>query len=329
MVRKMTTVLYAAVILILFAIPTYAADLKLRLAHPVPVGSIFHSWAVQFANNLKNLSGGSIETEIIGGGVLGNPQQLLAQGRAGKLDMWLIDPMGPMMAKEGMQFAVLWVPFLFRDQEHYRKYLAGDVFKNMMGDAEEKIGIKYLGTLGNRSPRAISTAKKPVRTPEDLKGLKIRIPQLPFIAEVWKKWGATPTPIKGSDLYQALQSGLVDGDDNGILNVVERGLDEVLKYFTPINYVHSTIAVWMSGQTWSNLTELQRSWVLKAAKMVDEGQEDYSTAMASFLEKAKAKGMVIVEPDLAKFQAPVADIIAKYDGKFWPQGLYKKIKDIQ
>lgn len=152
---------------------------------------------------------------------------------------------------------------------------------------------------------------------------------MPFVADIWKEWGATPAPIKGSDLYQALQSGLVDGDDNGVLNLVERGLDEVLKYFTPINYVHSAIALWMSGQTWTNLNDQQREWVLKAVQMVDEGQKDYSELMESFFKKAKAKGITIVEPELAKFQAPTAAIISKYDGKFWPKGLYQKIHELE
>lgn len=329
MARKTISILGVMAVLTIFAVSAQAADLNLRLGHPAPVTSAHHTWASNFADNLKKLSGGATQTEVIGGGVLGNPKQQLAQLRAGKLDLWFMDITALMFAKEARQFAVLFAPFLFRDQEHYRRYLAGDVFKNMIDDAEKKVGIKYLGIAGDRSPRSLSTVKRPIRSPDEMKGLKMRVPGLPFVSQTWKAWGASPTPIRGADIYQALQSGMVDGDDNGIINLFERGLLEVLRYHTPINYVHSGLGIFMSAHTWAKLTEQQRGWSQKAVRMEDQRHKRYSEMMALYLEKAKAKGVSIVEPDMAKFRVPAAQVVAKFDGEFWPKGLYQKIQEIR
>lgn len=311
------------------AMSAQAADLNLRLGHPAPVTSVHHKWAEMFAENFANLSGGTIKTEVIGGGVLGNPKQQLAQLRAGKLDLWYMDITAVMFAKESRQFAVLFAPFLFRDQTHYRKYLASDVFKEMIEDAEQKVGIKYLGIIADRSPRGLSTVKRPIKSVDGMNGLKMRVPGLPFVAQAWKAWGASPTPVRGADIYQALQSGMVDGDDNGIMNQYERGLFEVLRYHTPINYVRSGFGIFISGHTWKKLNKEQHGWAQKAVVMVEKELKPYSEMMVSYLEKAKAKGITIVEPEMDKFEALAAEVVAQFDGEFWPKGLYQRIRDIR
>ena len=325
MSRKTISMLGIMALLLLFAGSGQGADLNLRLGSPAPPNSEQYNLAVKFTKNLEELSKGVIHTEVIGGGLLGDPKQTLAQLRAGKLDFWFMPIESPMFAKECSEFFVFFAPFLFRDQQHYRRFLDSDVFKEMINGAEKKINIRYVGIIVDRAPRSLSTAKRPIASPDDMKGLKMRIPGLPFIAEVWKAWGASPTPLKGSDIYQALQTGMVDGDDNGIVTLFERGLMEILKYHTPINYVHSGLCIYVSGTTWKKLNDQQQAWAEKATVMVDQEQESYDQMMKRYYDKAKAKGTTIVEPDMGKFQEPVNEILAKFDGKFWPKGLYQKI----
>jgi TRAP-type C4-dicarboxylate transport system substrate-binding protein len=329
MLRKTFLIAGIMGVLVIYALSVKAADLNLRLGHPAPVTSAHHGWAQQFADNFKKLSDGAIKTEVIGGGVLGNPKQQFAQLREGTLDLWFMDITAVMFAKESRQFSVLFAPFLFRDQSHYRMYLGSDVFKEMISDAEQKVGIKYLGIAGDRSPRSLSTVKKPYKSPDEMKGLKMRVPGLPFVAQTWEAWGASPTPVRGADIYQALQSGMVDGDDNGIINLYERGLFDVLHFHTPINYVYSGLGIFMSSHTWNKLNVKQRDWSQKAVNMVDEGQKSYEELMNIYINKAKAKGIKIVQPELDKFRSLAAEVVAKYDGKFWPKGLYKRIQDVR
>jgi TRAP-type transport system periplasmic protein len=328
MKSKLWSVLMFVVLLGFISSTAMAGGMNLRLGSPAPPNSEQYNLALQFAQNLDDLSQGTIHTEVIGGGVLGNPKQTLAQLRAGKLDFWFIPIEAPMFARECKEFFVLFAPFLFRDQDHYRRFLSSDVFTEMINGAQQKINIQYVGLIVDRAPRSLSTAKKPIASPDDMKGLKMRIPGLPFIADVWKAWGASPTPMKGSDTYQALQSGMVDGDDNGIATLFNRGLMEVLNYHTPINYVHSGLCIYASGTTWEKLNDQQQAWARKATVMVEQKQETYDQMMTRFYEKAKAKGITFVEPDMEKFQAPVEATLSKMDGKFWPKGMYQRIHNL-
>ena len=159
-----------------------------------------------------------------------------------------------------------------------------------------------------------------------MKGMKIRTPMGPAITEVFKAWGTSPTPVKGSELYQSLQSGLVDGQENGIDAVVQAGLTEVQKYFMKTNYIHSAIGLWMSGKRWNSLSAQQQGWVSAAAKAANaDARKSFPGDVEKMFAEAKAKGMTIVDPDIAAFKAAGRPIVEAWDGKRWPPGMYDKI----
>jgi len=308
------------------ALPATAADVTLKLAHVAPPTSTFQVAAESYAKHLRDLSGNTMDLEIVPGGALGSLPELWAQLRAGSLDMHLID-IGAMIAmKEARHFFVVFAPYLFRDQPHWRSFVASDVFAEMMTQAETNVGFKYLGYLKDRPPRALSTKGKAVRTPADLAGMKIRTPLVPAITNTFKAWGANPTPVKASELYTALQTGLVDGQDNGIVDVVAAGYAEVQDYFTPINYLHSGIGVWMSGAKWNSLSEQQQGWALKAAELTFAEQlPGYDKEVADAFAAAKAKGVEIVDADIEAFRKASRPVVDGLDGKAWTAGLYDKI----
>lgn len=307
-----------------------AQTVKLKLAHVAPPTSSFQSAAERFNANVRSLSGGTMEIEIVPGGALGSLVQLWAQLRAGTLDMHLIDigAMTPM--KEARNFTVILMPYVFRDTEHYRKFVASDVFKEMMAEVESGAGIKYLGYLGDRPPRALTTSKTPVRKIEDIKGLKIRTPEVAAITEAFKAFGAAPTPIKASEIYTALQTGLVDGQENGIIDVVAAGWVEVQKYYMAIDYQQSGIGVWMSGTKWSSLNDQQKGWLIEAAKRAGiEGAAAYQKELADAIEAAKKKGMEFIDTDKSGFIKAAGPMIAEKEGKAWPAGLVARIQAIK
>lgn len=307
-----------------------AADVELRLAHIAPPTSSFQMAAEAYARHLKELSGGTMEMNIVPGGALGNAPELWAQLRAGALDMYLQDIGGILSNKEARSLTIVFAPYLFRDQAHWHAFLASPEFAGLMKEAEDSLNIRYLGYLKDRSPRALSTSKKPVRTPADIAGMKIRTPLVPSITEVFKAWGANPTPVQASELYSALQSGMVDGQDNGIGDVVAAGYTEVQDYFTPLDYMFSGIGIWMSGKTWERLTPQQQEWALQAAERTFAEQKAvFEKEEAEAYAAAKAKGMEIVEPDIPAFVAASRPVIEAMDGTAWPAGLYDKIQNMK
>jgi TRAP-type C4-dicarboxylate transport system substrate-binding protein len=306
-----------------------AQDLKLRLAHVAPPQTTYQDAAVRFAENVKALSGGKITIEIIPGGALGDLGQLWVQTRTGALDLHLIDLSAIVAMREGRPFSVMWAPYLFKDQAHLHRFIEGAAFKSMMANVEKETSVVYLGDVGDRPPRALSTGSKVVTTPADLAGLKIRTPEHPVIVGTFKAWGAVPTPIKASELFVALKSGLVDGQDNGSIDFLGAGYGEVQKAYMPLDYIYSAMGVWMAGQRWQTLSEEQRGWLrAAAAKARDDGRKQHSAAMKAAADKMAAAGITIGKPDMAAFQKASESVIKEFDGKMWPAGLYQQIRDL-
>jgi len=307
-----------------------AAAVTLKIAHVAPPTSSFQINAERFGKHLRDVSGGKMDVEIVPGGALGNLVQLWAQLRAGSLDMHIIDIGAILPMKEARHFFIATMPYLFRDQAHLHMFLDSDIFNGMMAKAEKATTIKYIGPMGDRPPRALSTRNTKVMTPADMKGMKIRTPLNPAITEVFKAWGTSPTPVKGSELYQSLQSGLVDGQENGIDAVVQAGLTEVQKYFIRTRYIHSAIGLWMSGNRWGSLSGEQQGWVMAAAKAANaEARAAFPAEVDAMFAQAKAKGMTIIEPDIAAFKAAGRPIVEAWDGKRWPPGMYDKIHNMK
>jgi TRAP-type C4-dicarboxylate transport system substrate-binding protein len=319
----------AAFVALLAISPAPAAELELRLATINPPGIGYGIPAQRFAQQVHELSNGRIEISVYYSGVLGNLQQLLGQMRADVLDLAVIEIYSISILDGARSFSVFSAPYLFRDQEHLRQYLASDLFRQMMAPAEQETRIKYVGYVGDRAPRALTTRARPVRSPDDLRGLKIRVPLEPVMAAVWREWGANPTSVKASDMYMALQTAMVDGQENGIITVAGVGLFAVQHFYSPIDYVRSGMAVYMSGEKWNSLTGIQRKWLQKAAARVDEeSRAGYESDIRLAYAKGISAGVTIVDVDRAAFEEASRKIIERFSGKRWPAGLYEKIQEI-
>lgn len=303
-----------------------AQEVTLRLAHVAPPQTTYQQAAERFKAALQEVSGGTMDVEIIPGGVLGDLGQLWVQNRTGALDLHMIDLAALVAMKEARPFLVMWTPFLFEDQAHLHRFVGSDTFNDMMADVEQQTGVRYMGYLGDRPPRALTTASKAVKTPADLAGLKIRTPEHPMIIGAFKAWGANPTPIKASELFTALKTGLVDGQDNGIIDAVGAGYMDAQKYYMPLDYIHSGLGLWMSPQRFEGLTEEQRGFVREAAKRAgEEGKELHAKQMEEAYGKLAETGSERVEVDRDAFKGARDAIVGNMEGKVWPEGLTETI----
>jgi TRAP-type transport system periplasmic protein len=302
----------------------------IKVAHVAPPVSSFQTAATQMNASLERLSNKTMRLEIVPGGALGNIPQLWAQTRAGSLDMHLADMAAITAMKEARSFSIVNMPFLFRDETHFDRFLASPVFTGMMNEFEQASTIKFAGFLGPRPPRALSTSKTAVKSIADMKGLKVRTPEIGPITEAFKAFGASPTPIKAAELYTALQTGLVDGQDNGIIDTVAAGYTEVQKFYSPIDYLHSGLGIWISQKRWTTLTKEQQGWLTQAIEeTAKQGRADYKKQYDNAIAQAKAKGMEMVAVDKSGFEKIGAQLIDSKDGTDWPKGLAAQIRAIK
>jgi len=301
--------------------------LKIAFVAPPPVwGPVADFYAQEVAKRQPGLL-----IKSFGGGQLGPLPQNFAELKMGKLDMVLIDSGVLSLPKGGGPFNVVFAPYAFNSQAHIRKFFASDLFKSMIAETEKAAGIKYVGWVADRSPRLITTSNRKVIVPEDMKGLKLRVPLVKPIKIVMEAWGATPTPLSASEMYMAMKQGVVDGQDNGFDAIYGAKYYEVQKYVSPINYIRSGLVVVVSDMVWKKLTPDEQKALLDACAPTDEwASKRNDDIVAKSIVGIKEKGMVILEPEIEAFKSTAAKTVKeKLDGTVWPAGLYEKVRAME
>ncbi len=300
-----------------------AQGVMLRLAHVAPGRSSYQSAAERFAEGAR---AAGVTVNILPGGTLGDLTQLWAQLRTSAIDMHLIDVAGLVALREGRHFGVLWTPFLFRDRAHFGRFVESPVLGEMMAPVEQQAGIRWVGYLGPRPPRALSTTARAVNGPGDLRGLKLRTAEIPPVVDAFRIWGASPTPLRAPEIYNALQTGLVDGQDNPVTDTVQAGFSDIQRHFAAIDYVHSGMGLWASTAAWARLGP-QRQGALRAA--CAEATRGTEAALEQEVREAYAalaqRGVAVTRPDPAPFREALAGWVAESDGQRWPAGLHARI----
>lgn len=306
------------------------ANTTLKLAHVAHPESSIGVGAQRFADNLHEISNGKMQVEILPRGTMGGIRDIFVQMQAGAVDMQTIDISAMTLLKDAKQLNVMVTPFLFRDQPHLRKFLGSDLFADMLVPVLKKTGIRYVGVVSERSPRVISTTRKPVAKVEDVKGLKIRVPQNSVFVETFKNWGANPTPIKGADMFMALKTGMVDGEDNGVMNLVAGSNKKVIKHFTPINWNRSGVGAWISETTWQSFSEQEKDWIQRASlRSSEQAATAYDDDLSQSMGELKEFGITVHEPELDGFLPATKQVVEKFEGDLWPSGLVAEIQSIK
>jgi tripartite ATP-independent transporter DctP family solute receptor len=303
------------------------APLRMAFVAPPPVwGPI----ADHYAKEVEARSKGEVKIQSFGGGQLGSLPQNYAGLRTGQIDMMLADTGTLGLARNGKDFNALFAPYVFRDHAHFKAFMNSPAFREMLAPVEKDAGFKYVGYVSDRTPRQLTTSNRKVLKPEDMKGLKVRVPETPTILEVMKAWGAAPTPVPAAELYLAMKQGLVDGQDNGFDAIAGAKYYEVQKYAMRIDYIQSGLMVLIAADKWARLTPAQQAAMTEA---VAETEKWASKMTWENAEKSmgvlRANGMEIVEPDLAPFRRMAEDVVKKFDGDLWSKGTIEKIRAVR
>ena len=305
----------------------------LKLGTPAPAGSMNYNNAVLMKEKLEELSGGTMTLDIVPGAALGNVPQHFSQISQGTLDFFVVGSDASIAFKGGEDFFILGLPFLFRNEDHFNAFLKSDVLAEMSKTLEDASGIKLMGRFGARNPRGLSTTKTPVYKPSDLKGLIIRIPENAMLTKVWSAYGASTAQSSGAEIFSGLQSGMFDGQENGVDTVVDMGLTSIQKYYMELNQAFQSLFLWMSSKTWNKLTAQQQEWVAAAIAYADEtATAAFETeTLPNYIKAIKDAGMTYInnsELDVQAFIDATKSLIPELEGNYFSVGLYDKIQAI-
>ena len=309
-----------------------SAETTLKLGHVAPTGPTTHDVAARkFAERVIANTGGKVEVKVFGNSQFGNIPEHWAQVKSGAIDLMVEDGSASFMVEpEPKNLSIALFPYIFETQEHVHKFYRSELLKSMMAKVEKAANVKYIGYLGDRSPRGFSTTNKRVTTPEEIKGLKLRVPEVPPFVAAYKAWGATPTPVPVKEVYTSLKSGMVEGMDFDINMLYSAKYYEIQKYFTAINYMRAGMGCWMNANKWASLTEDLRAAFLKSAHETEIYVNNFMAQQSDEAERGLAKaGVEIIHPDLKPWMEVAEKEVLKNEGKLWEKGLYDKIKALK
>lgn len=291
---------------------TFGALPAMAETYVVAVGAASNSLqgrsAAKFAEDLQEKLGEAHKVEFYADGQLGDEKELMQKLRLGTVDFTLISSI---MTNVAPEFAVFDMPFLVQDRAHL-KAIDAEIVQTTLAEKAQSAGLKVLSTWENGF-RQITNSTHPVNTPADLAGLKIRTPSSEWRVAMFKEWGANPTPMAFSEVFVALQTGTMDGQENPLTNITGANFQEVQKYLSLTGHVYSPTYLTSGMQTWSDLpTDVQAAVTEVAATVQDWSLNEGETADNELVDKVKAAGMEVNVADKAAFIAASAPIYAAF-----------------
>ena len=220
---------------------------------------------------------------------------------------------------------VLSLPYIFKDQEHAYHVLDGEIGRKLLRQSE-KYWLRGL-TYFDAGQRSFYTKTKPVRTPEDLEGLKIRVQESVTAINLMRALGAAPTPISFGELYTALQQGVVDGAENNPPSFYTSRHYEVCKYYTLNEHTSVPDILVIGTIAWNNLTPQEQQWIQEAADEATIYQRKLWQEFEQYsLEQVEKAGVEIIRPDKSLFAAKTKQLFENYRDR--PE-MYQLIQEIQ
>jgi tripartite ATP-independent transporter DctP family solute receptor len=286
------------------------SQVVLKLGHGLDTGHPVHKAMEFMKGRLEALSGGSVTIDIYPSSVLGSETQCIEQLQNGSLAMTKTSAAA--MENFIPAMAVYGLPYVFRDADHYWAVLNGEVGQGLLRQGEGKFlrGLCYY----DGGSRNFYTKDKPIKTPDDLKGLKIRVMNSKTAIDMVKAMGGAPTPIAWGELYSALAQGTVDGAENNLPSFTSNKHYEICKHFTLDGHTRIPDMLLMSSRVWEKLDPQEQGWVQQAAtESVDFQRQLWQQKTIEALEQAKAEGVTIYEVDTAAFAEKVAPMLAEVE----------------
>lgn len=296
-----------------FSQPAEAQTLHMRAATEVAAGGDVHVLLKEFKQAVESESDGAVTVEIFSGGSLGTQRQLQEQVQLGTIEA--VGTASDIVEMAG-EFGIFDLPFLFNDRQHAYRAMDGELGERLNELLIERKDVRVLA-FGELGFRHITNKVRPIESPEDLKGLKIRTPSSELRIAAFKALGAAPTPIPYSELYSALQQGVVDGQENPLTTVAEKSLWEVQDYISKTYHVFTPAYILVSETWWQKLTDEQQAWLAEAGEAAAQAQRQ---ALAGKVEElaaqAKENGMKINSPDLTPFVEKTRSVWRTYSDEY-------------
>ena len=282
------------------------------LAHSLPTSHPVHQGMEVFAETLRDRSGGAMGVKIFPDGQLGSEREVLELLQIGSIAMTKVS--AATMANFAPEYEVLGVPYLFRGEEHRFTVLESEVGERILQSGTEYL-LKGL-CFYDAGSRSFYTVEKPIRTPRDLAGLKIRVMSHQMSVDMVNAMGGSATPMSYGELYSALEQGVVDGAENNPPSFVTSRHYEIAKYYTLDEHSAVPDVLVMGTRYWDGLTTEEQGWVMAAAESSSQAQKVFwRDNVAASMRTLEDAGVEVLRPDKPVFAESANSVLSEFAEK--------------
>jgi tripartite ATP-independent transporter DctP family solute receptor len=302
------------------------AQTKLKWAHVYETSEPYHKQALWAAEEIKKRSNGKYLIDVFPASTLGKETDI-NQG----LTLGTVDIIYTGMAFAGRSYPPLSIasgPFIFRDHAHWQSFRDSPIFKELAAGYEAKSGGNHIVGYTYYGQRHL-TANKQVLKPEDMKGMKLRVPDAPLFMMFPRAVGANPTPIAFAEVYLALQNGTVDAQENPLPTIEAKKFYEVQKYTMLTGHITESLVTIVSGTTWSTLPAADRKLFEQVLwEASTRASNDIVESEARLLTEFEKAGRTIVKVDRKPFMQAVQKAVTAPDAP-WTKELYDRVEALK
>lgn len=283
------------------------------LAHSLPQSHPVHKGILTFQKVLLEKSNGKLLIKIFPDGQLGSERETLELLQIGSVAITKVSAAN--LSNFVPEYHVLGIPYLFRNKEHQFSVLEGEVGKYILEKGSEfwLRGLCYY----DAGSRSFYTSNKAIRTPEDLKGLKIRVMNNQMSINMVNALGGSATPMSYGELYTAIQQGVVDGAENNPPSFVSSNHYEVSKYYTLDQHSSVPDVLVIGTKYWNSLTAEEQQWVQEAADESSQAQKVFwNESVEESMQIAKEAGVEIIIPEKSLFAEKTKSVLEEFEKEF-------------
>ncbi|MDK2878237.1 MAG: hypothetical protein PWR06_953 [Thermoanaerobacteraceae bacterium] len=266
-----------------------------------------------FAKRMSELTNGKVEVQVFPNSQLGNQRDMVEGMQMGTLQMG--KSMMTVLSGFLPEVQVFDLPYIFRDRDHFYKVLDGPIGQSFLHEKLPKIGLIGVA-LFDAGVRSVYNSKRPIKTLDDMKGLKLRVPESPIYIDMMSAFGATGTPMAVGEMYTALQTHVIDGAENAPIFYNSQKHYEVSKYFSYTNHIMTPDVLLMSKKFYDTLPKDVQEAVLKAGLEAQQYERKlWQDLENKTIEELKAKGVEFNEVDTTPFKEAAKKVWEKYQDK--------------
>lgn len=283
--------------------------------------------AKDLAERVAERTDDQVDMQIFPDSQLGDMNDAYAGVASGQIDAYY-ETISTYSTIEGAEaFTALTVPFMWDSYEQFKAVLDSEEFDELFDEAAEATGVRVVNASGDNEPRAL-TANKPIKTPEDMQGLKIRIADAPVPQEFAVALGAQPQVIPLSDLYFSLRQGVVDAQETGSINIVNNSIYEVQESYMPTDYIRDVRAWYFNDALWQGMCEEHRTILEEEMEAAGEQVTEATRAEIDASMEVIEENMTVVDVDVEAFREALEGQFDQFGGELWPEGTLQMVEEL-